>query len=154
MNSMKPLSFIAVVALSVMAACGGKYDDPVVYANDSAVSACSRAYECMAEFPADIGIPFDAIFGNNEAMCLAQFEPDEMLIEDAVASGRAIYDSDAAEQCADFVDGLNCQQYWDPAVTDQSCDDVWVGTQQDGASCNLGIECASGFCIQGTCDTF
>lgn len=155
MNSMKHLSFLVVAALSVMVACGGgNYDDPVAYAVEASESACSRAYECMAEFPADSFFPFEAIFGNNEAMCLAQFEPDGAAIDAAVNEGRTIYDAGAAERCADFVAGLNCQQYWDAEVNDPSCEDVWTGTLQDGTACALGIECVSGFCVDGACDTF
>jgi hypothetical protein len=64
---------------------------------------------------------------------------------EAVNEGRTSYDSAAAAECLDVMDRLSCEDFYDgpqPSI----CVQVFVGLQDNGATCVDDAECSGGWC--------
>lgn len=137
-----------------MSACAGEdlYED-IVSANDAIGRAlCIRAHECQDQYPEDVPVPFELVFGRDVAGCIDSFalSPEfAHTIREAVDTGRLLYDPAAARACNQAIRSLSCANIWHARVP--ACDDMYMGTVLDGESCVLREECVSGFCRQGQC---
>ncbi len=139
-----------VLALLVLAACGGDSVDPVPLEQLSARSAdavCAWATRC-------IHVPDDAT-------CRRLIDPkdyDTRRTEDAVAAGRLVYDPDAAGECLARTADASCLA---TPFADPACDAMLAGVVTQGGACTSAFECAdfadceavtcSGQCCVGAC---
>ena len=106
---------------------------------------CDECFRCQATYP-DGQVGFVRDFGTKQ-QCYSQAEAFYMpaLVEQSIATGRIIYDDDAAEDCAENIEyEPNCGEFWNeqPRVP-RSCNTVFVGTVPDGSPCVTGYDCAN-----------
>jgi hypothetical protein len=90
-----------------------------------------------------------------EARAAAAFEDEVVVIQTAIAAGKASYDGTKAQACLDGFKATSCT---DLGVTEpESCKLVVVGTVEEGGACTSSPECAGdAFCAHdnvcpGTC---
>jgi hypothetical protein len=123
----------------------------------TAQSECSKAYDCMASFPTDLGFSFADVFQTDEASCraffLQQFDP--AAVQDGVDAGRIRYNALDADVCLDFEEGLSCSEFWATfhemgPPPPPECDTAFVGTVQAGGACENGLDCVSANCDDAT----
>lgn len=137
-----------IAVLAVLAACGGGIDFGD-FDDEHRGATCGYYVRCGA-------------FGTvGECQTYFQrFDVNNPSLQSAIDAGKVDYDGEAAQDCIDALDDLDCDfaDQGDGALA--ACDAVFSGTGKLGATCAFDRECASErcqvpdceeTCCQGTC---
>ncbi len=141
---------ITVLALAVVAGCGGGQDGGMSIddlARRLAEAECRQIRRCC-DAQEQMGLPADC------AGALAPILEEEADIVDmraGIAAGRLAFDGEQAERCIAHVDALSCPDFSAfldeaQAATGLECLDMLVGRVPLGGLCEESYECESGAC--------
>jgi len=142
-----------VATFLALVACPGGSDgpgvdfaDPIAAKRAIAELMCETAHQCREDYP--YIYPFEAMFGDDVADCLAEYtigrEELERLAE-AIRDGRTEYDVESAIGCYDSLRDSDCGRFW-MYYGGQDCRTMITGTQADGQPCEDAWECLADYC--------
>jgi hypothetical protein len=132
---------LASIPVVVLSACGGGSGPiPLSQLADEVASA-----ECAAEARCNEI--------SDQAACRQAFPVDISQLEADVATGKVIYDANAAGACLHALAALSCSRSaLLGGVDGDACDRTFTGTLSAGSPCFSSSECVSGSCEIGICD--
>lgn len=119
---------------------------------------CTDAYTADATRMGLRCSPQDTMFARRLARAASKLCTDDLNI--AVSRGRATYDPDAAKQCVQMLQASDQPRTSDTDTLFQHspCDQVLLGTQDQGQPCRFSVECKDGLAcvgygvgVDGTC---
>jgi hypothetical protein len=104
--------------------------------------------DALCDFMLRCGLATDA------ALCAAAWggiissDPD---LDAAVANGSVEYDAKAAKECLDSAREAECGGFFFEDGPSDACDEVFIGTIEDGDACWIDEQCVSGACQIADC---
>ncbi len=117
---------------------------------------CHEAWQCMSQFPTDLGYSFSDGYGSSEQVCDALFLEDfaPATIEAEIVQGRLAFDGASAAGCLQTITFASCSDFFhNGPVWGEPCYHMFTPEVMQGGACAIDASCTTGYCEpqSGTC---